>query len=314
MLGPHVLLVAVTVCASVLGTLGKPLLGVSHDDLGIRRVRRSLPASGPYEADVLSYLPAENLRNEPLYPDISQAMLARLAAYPQEELLAQALERMASRRVEPNQENLSFQQLLEDGQRREKENVYLANLLHLWNQIGQGRGYPEQLQGLRGPLKPEGDVQRTYQNYDENGAGSVRPPLSRNQMAQALSHYRQDGPYDVGAFRMQPEEPSDEGVPVDEEMLRYLVTRVLSAMSEAEMPQRIAPPPGRRMRRSTDQEINGDFTSNLLRVKRLDDDPDADYESAGLLRRKRIDGDLETRPKHFPDQRVTEQLLRYLPN
>ncbi|KAM4697048.1 proSAAS [Rhinophrynus dorsalis] len=317
MMGPCVLLVAVTVCASVRSTLGKPLGGLPHDDLGIpRRFRRSLPVNNPYESDMMSYLPSESLRNEALYPDISKAMLARLSAYPQEELLAQALERMgSSRKLDPARDNLSLQQLVEEGQRRDKEAMYLANLLHLWNQISQGRGgYPEQLQGLRGSLKTEGEFQRPYQDYDETGVAPIRPQATRNQMPQALqSRYRQDGGYEGPA--QQPEEISEDGIPMDEEMLRYLVTRVLSAMSEAEMPQRLSPNPTRRLRRSLTEEHMGDSPTNLLRVKRLDDNPDSDYDPSGLLRRKRIDGDLEgqTRPKHYTDHRVTEQLLQYLP-
>ncbi|XP_063289123.1 uncharacterized protein LOC134573353 [Pelobates fuscus] len=309
MKGPCVLFVALTVCNSI----AKPLGSISQDELGIsHRFRRSLPVNLPFEPEMLSYMPPESSRNEPLYPDMNQAMLARLlTAYPQEELLAQALERMGSQhRVEPTQDNLSLHQLLEEGHRRDKETLYLANLLHLWNQINQARGYSEQVP--RGPMKIDGDFPRSYQDYDETGLGPIRPQVTRSQMAQALSHYRQDGGYEGPSLRLQSEEPNDEAVPMDEDMLRYLMTRVLSAMSE--VPQRLPPTSNRRMRRAIDDEMKGDLSPNLLRVKRLDDELDSDYATNGLLRRKRIDGDLDTQPKHFSEHRMTERLLKYLPD
>ncbi|XP_075041712.1 uncharacterized protein LOC142101266 [Mixophyes fleayi] len=320
-MGPCILLVAVTVCMSVPSTLSKPLGVLTHDDLGVaRRVRRSLPLNNPYEADMMSYVPLESLHNEPLYPDISQAMLARLAAYPQEELLAQALERMGTpRRVEATRDNPSLQQLLEEGQRRDKETMYLANLLHLWNQINQGRGYADQLQGFPSPIQAEVEYPRPYQDYDETGVvpSRARPQISRNQMAdEKHSHYRQNRGFEGPALHLQPEETNEDGYPMDEEMLRYIVTRVLSAMSEAEMPQRLPPNPTRRLRRSLEDERSEDTPPNLLRVKRLDtDNAVPDYNSNGLIHRKMLEGDLDiqSRPQHFTDQRVTEQLLKYFP-
>ncbi|CAI9586285.1 unnamed protein product [Staurois parvus] len=318
-MGPCVVLVAVTVCLSVPSTLGKPLGILTHDDLGAPlRVRRSLPANIPYEADMMSYVPPEALRNEPLYADLNQAMLARLATYPQEELLAQALERMGSpRRVDPARNGPSLQQLVEEGQRRDKETIYLANLLHLWNQINQNKAYADQLQAFSGPAQPEVDYQRPYQDYDETEVvtSRTRPQASRNQMAQALqSYYRQNRGFEGPALRLQPEEGNDDGYPMDEEMLRYLVTRVLSAMSEAEMPQRLNSKAQRRMRRSLEDDHSEDTPANLLRVKRLDTD-NPDYIANGVLHRKRPEGELEHQrgAQHFTDQRVTEQLLKYFP-
>ncbi|XP_073496539.1 proSAAS [Phyllobates terribilis] len=315
-MGPCILLVAVTVCLSVPGALSKPLGVLSHDDFGVaRRVRRSLP----YEADMMSYMPSEPVRNKPLYPDLSQAMLARLAAYPQEELLARALERMGNlRRVEPTHDSPSLQQLVEEGQRRDKEAMYLANLLHLWNQINQGKAYVDQLQGFPGPVPSDiSEYQRPYPDYDDTAAvaSRTRPQISRNQMAQ--SHYRQNRAYEGPALHLQPEETNEDGYPMDEEMLRYLVTRVLSAMNEAEMSQRLPPSVPRRMRRSLDDDHDDEDTpANLLRVKRLDTDTAVpDYSSNGLLHRKRMESnlDIQSRPQHFTDQRVTEQLLKYFP-
>ncbi|KAM4021290.1 proSAAS [Anomaloglossus baeobatrachus] len=315
-MGPCILLVAVTVCLSVPGALSKPLGVLSHDDLGVaRRVRRSLP----YEADMMSYVPSEPVRNEPLYPDLSQAMLARLSAYPQEELLARALERMGShRRIEPTHDSPSLQQLVEEGQRRDKEAMYLANVLHLWNQINQGKAYVDQLQGFPGPVPSDiSDYQRPYPDYDDTAVvtSRTRPQISRNQMAQ--SHYRQNRAYEGPALHLQPEETNEDAYPMDEEMLRYLVTRVLSAMNEAEMSQRLPPSVPRRMRRSLDDDHDDEDTpANLLRVKRLDSDNAVpDYSSNGLLHRKRMESnlDIQSRPQHFTDQRVTEQLLKYFP-
>ncbi|MEE6517981.1 hypothetical protein FKM82_028661 [Ascaphus truei] len=281
----------------------------------------------PYEADMTSYSPSEQLSNEAFYPEISQAMLARLAGYPQEELLAQALERMGSpRRMEQAQDTLSLQQLIEEGQRRDKEAMYLANLLHLWNQINQGRGYPEQLQGLRGPLQAEGGYQGPYQDYDETSAVSnpIRPQVSRNQMSQALQgRYRQDLGFEGPPSHLQLEEPNEDGMSMDEELLRYLVTRVLSGINEAEIPQHLSPSPTRRLRRSLEEERLGEHP-NLLRVKQLEDgneNIDSDYAPppSGLLRMKRIgrpvreELTLPTHPKRYVHPRVTEQLLKYLP-
>ncbi|KAM4664789.1 proSAAS [Discoglossus pictus] len=314
MMGPCALLVSVTVCVSVLGTSAKPLGSLSQD-LGLpRRLRRSIPANSPYEADIMPYL-----ASEPLYSDISQALAARLANYPSEEWLAQALERMGpARRVEPTQDNMSLQQLVEEGQRRDKEAMYLANLLQMWNQINQGRGYSEQLQSLRGPLPDEG-FQGSYADYDETNVAStpIRPQVTRNQMAQAMqNHYRQNVGFEVPAPRLQLDEQNENGIPVDEEMLRYLVTRVLSAMSEAELPQRLPAPPPRRLRRSLDEGRVGDPPPNLLRVKRLDDNLDPEYAPGALLRRKRIENglDSQTRNKRLSEHRVAEQLLKYLPD
>ncbi|KAG8447332.1 hypothetical protein GDO86_014701 [Hymenochirus boettgeri] len=321
MMGPCVLLVAVTVCVCVPGMLGKPLGSLSRNDLGIsHRIRRSLATSNLYDADLMSYLPSESMRDEVLYPEMSPAVISRLAAYPQEDLLAQALERMEStHRPGPSQDSMTLQQLAEEGQRRDKEALYLANLLHLWNQISQGRGYLEQLQGHRGALRREREFPRSYQDYDEEDVPSspIRPQGSaRNQLAQVLQgRYRQDDGYEGPASRLQQEDVNQDGIPMDEEMLRYLVTRVLSTMSESEMPQRLSSPSTHRLRRSLPENPVPDSPPNLLRVKRLDDIPDADYNPSGLLRRKRIDGDLDIQalPKHFTEHRVAE-LLKYLPD
>ncbi|KAE8581942.1 hypothetical protein XENTR_v10019881 [Xenopus tropicalis] len=292
-----------------------PLGSVSHDDLGMsHRFRRSVPANLPYDVDMMPYLSSESLQEEALYPDINPVLLSRLSAFPQEALLA-AMERSGSNnRAEPLQDNLALQQLLEDGQRRDKEALYLANLLHLWNQINQGRGFPDQLQPPRGSLQRDREALRSYQDYDETALAprSVRPQVPRNQMAQ--SRYRQDGGYQATAPQLPQEEVGEDGVPMDEEMLRFLVTRVLSAMSEAEMPQRLSPPPARRLRRSLAENPPGDPPTNLLRIKRPDSPPEPDYVPSGLLRRKRIDGDLEARPGHYAEQRFAEQLLKYLPD
>lgn len=173
---------------------------------------------------MMSYVPPDVLRNDPLYADINQAVLARIAAYPQEELLAQALERMGSpRRPDPARNGPSLQQLVEESQRRDKETIYLANLLHLWNQINQGKVYNEQLQAFAGPSHPEGDYQRPYQDYDDTEVvtSRTRPQASRNQMSQALqNYYRQNRGFEAPALRLPQEDASDDGYPMDEEMLR----------------------------------------------------------------------------------------------
>ncbi|XP_018087957.2 uncharacterized protein LOC108699847 [Xenopus laevis] len=318
MMGPCVLLVAVTVCVCALGTFAKPLGSVAHDNDGMsHRFRRSLPAGIPFDTDMMSYLPAESLQEEPLYPDINPALLSRLAAYPQDELLA-ALEKFGSNhRTDPLQDSRALQQLAQEGQWRDKEAKYLANLMHLWNQISQGRGYPEQLAALRGSIQRNGQFTRSYQDYDDTSLAprSIRPKVPRNQMSEAAqSRYWQDGGYQATGPHMQQEEVNNDGILMDEEMLRFLVTQVLSAMSEAEMPQRLSSTPPRRLRRSLSENPPGDAPSDLLRIKRIESLPDPDYVTNGLLRRKQIDGDLEVRPGPYVEQRVTEQLLKYLPH
>ncbi|XP_040298160.1 uncharacterized protein LOC121009240 [Bufo bufo] len=319
-MGPWILLVAVTVCLSVPSALSKPLGVLTHDDLGAaRRVRRSLP----YDADMMSYMPSEPVRNKPSYSDLIQAMLARLPAYTKEENLGRALVRMGNpQRIEPTRDSPSLQQLVEEGQRRDKETMYRAILMHLWNQFNQGKPYVDQIEGFPGPVPSDiSDYQRPYQEYEDTGVMVVpsltRPHISQNQLAQALqSHYRQNRAFEGPALHLQPEETNEDGYPMDEEMLRYLVTRVLSEMNDAEVSQRLAASPPRRMRRSLEDDHDEDPPANLLRVKRLDiDNVVPDYNSNGLLHRKRMDGDLDvqSRPQHFADQRVTEQLLKYFP-
>ncbi|XP_044124218.1 uncharacterized protein LOC122919326 [Bufo gargarizans] len=314
-MGPWILLVAVTVCLSVPSALSKPLGVLTHDDLeAARRVRRSLP----YEADMMSYMPSEPVHKEPSYFDLIQAMLANLPAYPKEENLGRALVRMGNpQRVEPTRNSPSLQQLVEESQRRDKETMYRAILLHLRNQFKQGKEYVDQIQGFPGPVQSDiSDYPRAYQEYEDTGVMVVpkirRPYKSYDQLMQELeSHIRQNR-----ALHLQPEETNEDGYPMDEEMLRYLVTRVLSEMNDAEVSQRLAASPPRRMRRSLEDDHDEDPPANLLRVKRLDiDNVVPDYNSNGLLHRKRMDGDLDvqSRPQHFTDQRVTEQLLKYFP-
>ncbi|XP_075774710.1 proSAAS [Pelodiscus sinensis] len=183
----------------------------------------------------------------------------------QEELLAQALERLGAPpagrwredalgaapwlqeappggrwRQEGAQAALALQRLLQ-------ESVPLASLLQLWDQAG-GAPYPD---------------------YDETGAGA--PPRTRPPGPAALSRYRTDGAYET-----RPEEPGDEEAgEMDAEMLRYLVGRILAGGSEMRPPRH-----ARRLRRGLEEE-----PPTLLRVKRLGGDGEGPDGGAPQLQR-----------------------------
>ncbi|XP_069065707.1 proSAAS [Pleurodeles waltl] len=369
MMGPALLLALLTALASVLSAACKPLgngpRSPGQEDVGAtRRFRRDLQMSLPYEAELMAYPPAEAMRtNEAYYPEMSEAMLARLAGLQQDERLAQALERLGGtgrteagmERLAPSgreqEERLALQQMMEEGRRRDKEAVYLANLLRYWNDMNQARGYNDQLAGQSRAPKAENSFPGGYPDYDETALASnmVKAPSSRNQlnaqMAQALlNRYRQEGGFEASPSRMDLEEPNDEDGQMDEEVLRYLVGRILTGMSEAGGPQRLSRrdlglsnirpeyrSSSKRVRRSLDEDRPDQ--ANLLRVKRLGEGDealladaaalqDATYKlQAGLQRVKRTDemGDEPTKPARskrfagYSDPEYSEQLLKYLP-
>nr|XP_006008597.1 PREDICTED: proSAAS isoform X2 [Latimeria chalumnae] len=318
---------------------------------------------------MMAYPSPDQLRNEVYYnPELSDTMLARLASLQQDEKLAQALERMGFggkelglERAPPSgqdqDERLSqaLQQLMEDGRRRDQEALYLANLLQLWNEANQGKGYPERAGGLptRTMAKAENDFQSPYADYDETGlmTNMVRPPKSRNQVnAQAvqalLNRYQQEGMYDGPPSHLTLEGPNEEEGDVDEEVLRYLVGRILASMGDSGH-QHLAKrdlasttahqdsyPVLRRARRSVDEDLPDQ--TNLLRVKRLGmeqdggtegsdflGDPDPAYKlKGGLQRAKRIDEQLDglaapiRRKRHagYDEAEFAERVLKYLPD
>ncbi|XP_074873665.1 proSAAS [Carettochelys insculpta] len=220
-----------------------PRGALPHDPAGgPRRFRRDLRGA-PYEGEL-------GLANELYAP-----RLGRLA---QDELLAQALERLGALpggrwreeelggapwlqetppggrwRQEGAQAALALQRLLQ-------ESVPLASLLQLWEQAG-GAPYPD---------------------YDDTGAGA--PARARGPAPPLLSRYRAEGPDEEDAGEM------------DAEMLRYLVGRILAGGGEVR-----APHPARRLRRGLEEED----PPTLLRVKRLGGDRESPEPGPPQLQR-----------------------------
>ncbi|XP_043936318.1 proSAAS-like [Protopterus annectens] len=368
MMGPSLFLAVSIISYNVITpVLSKPLSKGQrsrvHEEVGTaRRFRRDLHDSLPYEAEMMSYAPPEQLRNEVYYPELNEAMLARLADLQQNEKIAQALERagfggqdqvpermLQNGGWEPDERlSQALQKMVEDGHRRDQEAQYLGNLLRLWNDMTQGKIYLDQAAVSQRPSPPENDFQSPYLDYDETAAVSnmVKPPMTKSQMnaqaAQALlNRYRQEGMYEAAQpQRLNTEEPDEDG-DVDEEVLRYLVGRILTGMADSggqrplqrdSMPSRQEPYPVlKRTRRSVDEDHLDQ--ANLLRVKRLGDgddgypgdliphqDPAYKFQG-GLQRMKRIDDQLEEPSKSIRSRRyaaydqgsLAERALKYLP-
>ncbi|XP_010867184.1 proprotein convertase subtilisin/kexin type 1 inhibitor, like [Esox lucius] len=198
---------------------------------GIRRARRDLRDSLPYEAGMMSY-PGESA-------DVLTRRGGNELLYQPEEWRGQGL-------------GQALQQLLENDQRREQETAYLAGLLRLLNEA-EGAGVEEDSEEDQVP----GDFQGPYpQDYDETEPGMRmgKPQAAAQwqglldpQLTQALlNRYRQE--------RQQAASPSlpasinrleTGGQDPDQETLRYLVAKILSSISPNN-PQRSS---GRRARR-----------------------------------------------------------------
>ncbi|XP_077696769.1 LOW QUALITY PROTEIN: proSAAS [Eretmochelys imbricata] len=256
-----------------------PRGALPHDSAGgPRRFRRDLRGA-PYEGEM-------GLANEIYYP--------RLGPLAQDELLAQALERLGVppagrwREDEPGgtpwlQEVPAGGRWRQDGaqaalalQRLLQESVPLASLLQLWD---QARGAP-------------------YPDYDETGAGA--PPRTRPPAPPQLSRYRTDGAYESHQDEPGDEEPGE----MDAEMLRYLVGRILAGGGETRPPRH-----PRRLRRGLEEE-----PPTLLRVKRLGDDGEGPEAGAPQLQRaKRTEEEEEEAGGGRRGVYGGEPLLRYLP-
>ncbi|XP_072537517.1 proprotein convertase subtilisin/kexin type 1 inhibitor, like [Salminus brasiliensis] len=290
---------------------------------GAVRLRRDLRDSLPYEAQMMSYPPADfKGRGNELYyqPDAVRA-----------QGLGQALQR-----------------LMENDQRREQEAAYLSGLLRLLSEAennGQGKQEEEE-------EEDEGDFQGPYPpDYDETEQTvSMAKPraLLDPQLAEALlNRYRQERLLQAGLNPTSNRLPEREQER-DQEMLRYMVEKILSSLA----PGNQASPSNRRAKRDVSavaSSVRGGATplrrsrrsldsvpmpspnseASLLRVKRLGDENDDDgfagqsnrAPHAGLQRMKRIDTDLPPPPKQSRKRRavtydpdlIAQHILQYLP-
>ncbi|XP_029467354.1 proSAAS [Rhinatrema bivittatum] len=354
MMGPAFLLTSLILSSGTLPSFSKPLgngpQSSVHQEVGaVRRLRRDLSMPLPYEAEMMGYPPTEQLRNKAYLPEVSDALLARLAGIQKDERLAQTLERMGaagrtdqglerlvpSGRDQDERLGLALQQAVEDGRQGDKEAMYLANLLHLWNDMSQARGYTNQLPGSPRAPKMENEFQGLYPDYDETGPMSnmAMAPSSRNQLniqlaQDLLNRYRQD---EAPPSRLDLEEPNEEDGQMDEEVLRYLVGRILAGMvgKPQHLSRRDLVPlefqgAAKRLRRSLDEDRLPQ--PNLLRVKRLGD---GDEEASAVLgdatyrlqRAKRAEEPVDEpatalrskRYAAYSDPEFPEHFLKYLP-
>ncbi|XP_056320060.1 proprotein convertase subtilisin/kexin type 1 inhibitor, like [Danio aesculapii] len=299
--------------------------GIRSYDVPVR-LRRELRDSVPYEAQMISYPSADyKSRSNDLY-------------YPPDVLRAQGL-------------GQALQRLVESDQRREQEAAYLASMLRLLNEAqgtGQGRAGDQEEDGgdFQGPYPPDYDE-------TEQAVSMAKPQASWQglldpQLTQALlNRYKQERLVQAGlatAANRIPDREQDK----DQEMLRYLVEKILSSLasggnqgsssnprakrdlSAVSSIERPIKPALKRSRRSLDSAPGPQPEASLLRVKRLDDD-DVDEDALagqsnrtphiGLQRMKRIDTDLPPPKKHSRKRRalsydpalIAQHILQYLP-
>ncbi|XP_051509496.1 proprotein convertase subtilisin/kexin type 1 inhibitor, like [Myxocyprinus asiaticus] len=284
------------------------------------RLRRDLRDSVPYEAQMMSYPGADfKGRSNDLY-------------YQPEALRAQGL-------------GQALQRLMENDQRREQEAAYLASLMRFLNEA-QDNGQED-----------EGDFQGPYPaDYDETeqAVSMAKPQASWQglldpQLTQALlNRYKQERLMQAGIASTGnriPERQQDK----DQEMLRYLVEKILSSLASG---GNQAAPSNQRAKRDLGAVASMERTggsvlkrarrfldsvpvpspqaeASLLRVKRLDDDLDDEGVIAqsnrtphvGLQRMKRIDTDLPPPKKHSRIRRaltydpnlIAQHILQYIP-
>ncbi|XP_076860100.1 proprotein convertase subtilisin/kexin type 1 inhibitor, like [Brachyhypopomus gauderio] len=294
---------------------------------GAARLRRDLRDSLAYEAQMMSYPPADlKGRANDLY-------------YQPDALRAQGL-------------GQAIQQLVENDQRREQEAAYLAGLLRLLSEAeSNGPGKREEEE------EEEGDLQGPYSpDYDETEQtlGIVNPQVLLDpQLSEALlNRYQQERMLQTRhspAANRLPERGQERDQEREQEVLRFLVERILSSLASGNQPspsnrrakrdvsgvgaegQGVATPL-RRARRSVDSAPvpapNAEVS--LVRVKRLgEEDDDEGFASqnnrsprVGLQRMKRIDTDLTPPQKHSRKRRavtydpnvIAQHILQYLPS
>ncbi|XP_026863441.2 proprotein convertase subtilisin/kexin type 1 inhibitor, like isoform X2 [Electrophorus electricus] len=288
----------------------KPLSAVHGG--GAARLRRDLRDSLPYEAQMMSYAPADfKGRGNDLY-------------YQPDALRAQEL-------------GQAIQRLVENDQKWDHEAAYLAGLLRLLSEAennGQGKREEEE-EG------EEGDFQGPYPpDYDETEQtlSIVNPQaLLDPQLSEALlNRYRQERLLQTRLGSAAGRVP-ESGQQQDQEELRYLVKRILSSLasgnqlspSNRRAKRDVSGVAGigqggattlRRARRSLDSvPVSApNAEASLIRVKRLgeDDDDDEGFGShsnrsprVGLQRMKRIDTDLTPPQKHSPAPVSHEMVL-----
>ncbi|KAI1893011.1 hypothetical protein AGOR_G00139410 [Albula goreensis] len=313
----------------------KSLTG-SRGSVGAHRLRRELRDALPYEAQMMSYPPAASVegRGNELY-------------YQPEGWRGQSM-------------GQALQRLVEDDRRRDQEAAYLTGLLRLLSSADPNAQRAatieeEEEEEDEGP----GDFQGPYPpDYDETDQGiSMAKPqaawqgLLDPQLTQALlNRYRQERLLQagLGSNRLQDTRADTATDNREEEVLRYLVGRVLSSLASENSqnaPARLSKRDlgavsggvagGRvlkRSRRSLDSTPvpSPKYEPSLLRVKRLEEEEDkmADGPTAGahkearvgLQRMKRIDSDLQ-QAKHIRKRRaltfdpdlLAQRILQYLP-
>ncbi|KAL1020547.1 hypothetical protein UPYG_G00001520 [Umbra pygmaea] len=319
---------------------------------GVRRARRDLRDSLPYEAGMMSY-PGESA-------DVLTRRGGNELLYQPEEWRGQGL-------------GQALQQLVENDQRREQESAYLSGLLRLLSEAeaagGEEGGEEDQVPGdFQGPYAPDYDETEQGIRLGKAQAAAQWQGLVDPQLTQALlNRYRQE--------RLQ-QQAGSPGLPAsvtrlenggpdpDQETLRYLLAKILTSISPSS-PQRSS---GRRARRDLAAVSGGtvraasgpvlhrarrsldtaaplspsqELSAGLLRVKRLEDMEEgpgrteggghkASSHAAGLQRMKRIDTELQTqatgrasrrrRAVNYDPQTLTydpellvQHILQYLP-
>ncbi|KAJ8393476.1 hypothetical protein AAFF_G00059490, partial [Aldrovandia affinis] len=312
----------------------KPFSG-PRASAAVLRLRRELRDSLPYEAQMMSYPPAASVegRGNELY-------------YQPEGWRGQGM-------------GQALQRLVEDDRRRDQEAAYLTGLLRLLN---DGDGNAQRA------AKPEDDEDEEEEegrprdfggsyppDYDETDQGiSMAKPqaawqgLLDPQLTQALlNRYRQERLLQarLSSNRLQDTRGEPGADEREEEVLRYLVGRVLSNLA-SDSPQS---PPARLAKRDLGAVVGGvaggralkrsrrsldstplpsspKYEPSLLRVKRLEDEEDKmaaaahNQPRAGLQRMKRIDSDTQ-QEKHSRKRRamtydpnlLAQRILQYLP-
>ncbi|KAK6467239.1 proprotein convertase subtilisin/kexin type 1 inhibitor [Huso huso] len=314
---------------------GQQRVSWSRDEsAGGRRFRRDLRDSLPplpYEAEMMAYPP-------PSSSDSQQQLRNNVYYQPGEGGWRGRGQQDGRRRGQ------ALQQLVEDGRRRDQEAVYLAGLLQLLTAEAGPEGYPGAQErppkaGEAG-LAPGGDFQGPFlPDYDDTSM--VKPQrawqnlqnlqnLMEPQLAQALmNRYRQEKLYEAGlspppASRLELQEAAAEAEgEADEEVLRYLVGRILSSMGSEGGQQSEGHSGLRRSRRSLDEGASSPDEENLLRVKRLDEAGMRDAIQ-GLQRIKGVDTEpqqqqagKQVRKRRYaaydPDE-LAERILKYLPD
>nr|XP_046220714.1 uncharacterized protein LOC124045455 [Oncorhynchus gorbuscha] len=306
---------------------------------GVRRLRRDLRDSLPYEAGMMSY-PGESA-------DVLTRRGGNELLYQPEEWRGQGL-------------GQALQQLVENDQRREQETAYLAGLLRLLSEVdvqGPGEEGGEEIQGpgdFQVPYPPDYDETEQGMRMGKPQAAASWQGLLDPQLTQALlNRYRQERLQQQAGLPAAINRLETGSQDRDEEALRYLVSKVLSNISPTK-PQgssgrrarrdlvsvsggggRVrasSSPVLHRSRRSLDSppspSLNREHSVGLLRVKRLGDMEGVVVEGPGapggereghrtpdhmveLQRMKRIDNELQPQPGGRPSRR--RRALNYDP-